>query len=71
MKLTVYAFEDGDGQEFGTFTTQDYPEAKSYAIRNGLRVVARNFEYSDTEYLDDYTKGDDPFDEEDENDCNV
>ena len=68
MTISVYAFEDADGNEFGAFTTQDYEKARAYAIRNGLRFVARDFEFSGTEYLDDYTKDDDPFDEEQDDD---
>ncbi len=67
MTISVYGFEDADGNEFGSFTTQNYEEAKRYASANSLRIVARHFEFSDTEYLDDYTGADtDSQDEEDE-----
>ena len=55
MTVTLYAFEDRDGNEFGTFNTLDYAEAKHYASANNLRVLGREFEYADTVYLDDFT----------------
>lgn len=65
MTITVYSFEDRDGNEHGCFTTQDYKEALSYASRYRLRIVANDFEWSDREFLDDFTGSGE---EEDEND---
>jgi hypothetical protein len=55
MTVTVYTFEDGDGDEYGSFTTQDYAEAKAYAQDNRLCVIANEFEWADSHPLDDYT----------------
>lgn len=58
MRLEVYVFEDADGNEFGTFTTQNIEEAKQYARGNKLRIIARVFEYADSEMVEDYTEKD-------------
>lgn len=69
MTISVYAFEDARGYEFGTFTTMDYAEAKRYASANNLRILGREFEYADTVYLDDFTgNGESPEDEEADDD---
>lgn len=59
-RIEVYTFEDRDGNEFGTFTTRDIREAKEYARKYGLRIVARIFEYVDSELVEDYTDADAP-----------
>lgn len=53
--ITVYSFEDKDGNEFGSFTTQDYEEAKRYAAEGRLKVIANEYEWSESFPLEDYT----------------
>lgn len=57
--IEVYAFENADGTEFGSYTTQDRREAQSYAQQHGLRVIAHTFEWSGSEPVSewDYTDG--------------
>lgn len=52
--MTLYTFEDEDGNQFGTFTTLDYREAKRYASEHGLLVVGNEYEWSEAVPLDDY-----------------
>jgi hypothetical protein len=68
VTIDVYCFEDGEGNEFGCFTTQNYDEAKQFASEHKLRIICRHFEYSDWEPLDDYTHTSSPEGEEDEDD---
>lgn len=56
--LTLYSFEDKDGNEPDTFTTMDYQEAKVYAQENSLRVMANEYEWAEAVPVDDFTKGD-------------
>jgi hypothetical protein len=53
--ITVYTFRDADNQEYGTYSTQDYAAAKAYAAEYRLRIIANEFEWADSEDLDDYT----------------
>lgn len=53
--IEVYAFEDADGNA-DTYTTQDIDEAREYAKKNRRRLIARTFEYSDSEMIEDYTE---------------
>lgn len=52
--VTVYSFEDNSGSEYGSFTTQDYAEAKKYAADNKLLVVANEYEWQESHPLEDY-----------------
>jgi rubredoxin len=56
MEIEVYTFKDKDGQEFGTYFTQDIEEAKEYARDNKLRVIANTFVWDDSEEIEDYTE---------------
>lgn len=56
--IEVYAFEDADGNP-DEFTTMDAREAKSYAIANNRKWIARQYEYADSELVEDYTETDD------------
>jgi hypothetical protein len=47
MEVTLYTFEDGDGIE-QTFTTFIAVEAQETARQNRWRVIAVEFEYSDS-----------------------
>lgn len=51
MTITVYTFHKG-GDEYGSFTTQDYREAQEYARRNRCVIIANEFEWADSERLD-------------------
>lgn len=55
--LHVYTFEDGNkGDETGTadsFTTMDYDEAKERARQYGFALVSNNYEWQDSELLED------------------
>lgn len=53
MTITVYSFEKG-GYEYGSFTTQDYREAKEYAQANRCKIIGNEFEWSESEPLDDF-----------------
>lgn len=53
MIIEVYAFADSDGNPV-EFTTRDYREAESYARQNGLALIARQYEYTDSEMIADY-----------------
>ena len=53
--LTLYTFEDADGDEPTTYTTRDYVDAKAYAREHGYRVIENRFELADSEMIDDFT----------------
>lgn len=55
MTITVYSFEDKNGLDMG-WTTQDYREAKQHAQEFRLRVIANEFEFADSELVDDFTE---------------
>lgn len=63
--IEVYAFEDADGHEFGGFTTTDVAEAREYAMRHGLRIIALVYEFEDSAVIEDYTECAGGDDEED------
>lgn len=52
--IEVYTFIDNDDNVFGTFETQNVEEAKDYASRNLLAIVAEEYEYSDSSLVHDY-----------------
>lgn len=54
--ITLYSFEDADGEEAGCYTTQNYEEAKAYARQYGCRVVANEYAWSEAILLDDFTE---------------
>ncbi len=56
MTITVYAFEGVGGSE-ETFTTMDPREAEAHARKYGLAVIAREFEYADSELVWDFREG--------------
>ncbi len=53
MTITVYTFRDANDSEWA-FHTQDYQAAKAYAQANGLLVIANEYEWADSEPVDDY-----------------
>jgi hypothetical protein len=54
--MTLYSFEDADGNEPGTFTTTNYDEAKEYAARYKYKVIANEYVWDDSELVDDFTE---------------
>lgn len=50
--IEVYAFVDANGNEVGSYTTQNPTEAKEHAQRYGYRVIAHKFEFADSEPVD-------------------
>jgi len=56
VTIEVYAFEDRNGESVSDFTTQDIAEARKFAA--GLRcvLVARQYEYTDSEVVEDYSE---------------
>ncbi len=44
MRISIHTFQDADGNDFGTWSTQDYDEAKSYAAGNRIRIIANEYE---------------------------
>ncbi len=57
MRLEMYSFEDSHGVE-QSFTTRDIEEAKTYARKYKLRLIANIYEWSETELVEDHTGGD-------------
>jgi hypothetical protein len=51
--ITLYTFEDihGDMQDF---TTYDFVEASAYALRRGLLVVGRTYEFTGSAHVADF-----------------
>jgi hypothetical protein len=46
-EISVYSFEDANGDDHGTFTTMKWDEAKEYAQRYGLRVIENVYEWTE------------------------
>jgi hypothetical protein len=46
-QISVYTFEDKDGNSDGVYQTQDFREAKQYAMDNSLRVIENVYEWSE------------------------
>lgn len=55
--IEVYAFEGENGEPASDWTTQDADEAREYAQRNGYALIARQYEYADSELVADYRPG--------------
>ena len=49
MTITVYTFEDKNGHEYGTWHTQIAHDARQYAAKYQLRVIANEYEFADSE----------------------
>lgn len=50
----IYSFEDRDGVE-SSFITYSISEAREFAARNRLRLIAHMYEWIDSELIEDYT----------------
>lgn len=58
MSIEVYAFEDREGNSITDWTTQNINEAREFAIHNHCRLIARIFEYADSELVETYAEND-------------
>lgn len=58
--IEVYGFENAAGEATESFTTQDISEAREYARKNRLRVIAYEYEYADSSLVEDYTEPGEP-----------
>lgn len=56
-EITVYAFEEGDDQSATDWTTFSITEAREYAQEHGYSMIARTYEYADSELVEDYRPG--------------
>lgn len=45
--LSLYAFEDREGNEAGCYTTQDFDAARDHASRYHYRVIEHVYEWSE------------------------
>jgi hypothetical protein len=56
---TVYTFEAGPGVTMNypdaELWTRDYQEARKYASDHGYRVIGNDYEFEDSELVDDFT----------------
>lgn len=52
--ITVYSFENANGP-FGSYTTQNINDAREYGRNNALKVIANEYEFSDSELVEDFT----------------
>ncbi len=66
LSVEIYAFEKADGNPETDWTTQNFQEAENYARDNQCRLVARTYEYIDTDVIADYTVEEDEDEGEDE-----
>ena len=55
MEVTLYSFEDAEGNEPTCWTTFKADEAHEHAREHGYKLIANNFEYTDCETVADYT----------------
>jgi hypothetical protein len=60
--VSLYGFESAEGEE-DTFNTFSADEAKEYAQKHGLKWIAYEYEYSDSEMVMDFTPQDDEEDQ--------
>lgn len=54
MTVTVYTFENAAGP-FGSYTTMNLDEATEYGRNNALKVIANEYEFTDSELVADFT----------------
>ena len=56
MDITVYTLEDANGQPVNdTWSTMDYREARDAGENWQARVIANEYEFSDSHMVDDFT----------------
>jgi hypothetical protein len=62
---TRYTVEDADGNEVGTIWEQhEYRRARESAMLAKGKVIANEYEWVDSELVDDFTESDDEDEEE-------
>lgn len=64
--IEVYAFEDKDGESASDWTTQDVREAREFAAQHRYKLIARQYEYTDSELVEDFTEKDEADEEGDD-----
>lgn len=64
--MSLYSFEDNQGNEEGTYTTTNFLEAKEYARRNKARIIEHVYEWSESVPVDrcDFTEPDEDAEDE-------
>jgi hypothetical protein len=50
-RIEVYTFEDANGNEVSSYTTQNPGEARDYAQTGGYRVRSHIYEWTDSELV--------------------
>lgn len=56
-EITVYAFETEGDRLAVDWTTMDVNEARLFARKHGYSLIARTYEYADSELIEDYRPG--------------
>ena len=56
--MEVYTFENAAGQEAGSYSTTDPRKAKEYGEQHGLKVLAQQYTWEDSELVWDFTDTD-------------
>lgn len=64
MSIEVYTFESADNTPFGSYSTQNISDAREYARKAKLRLIANTYTFEDSELIEDYTETDDDTDPE-------
>lgn len=68
MDITVYTLEDKEGHPVNETAGEywDYEEAKNAAIVEHARVIANEYEFSDSHMVDDFTDTEEEYDDADD-----
>ena len=53
--IEVYTFENAKGETAGSYSTTDSHEAKEHGEKYGLKVIANQYSYDDSELVWDFT----------------
>lgn len=53
--IEVFTFENKEGQTAGSYSTTDPQEAKAHGQKHGLKVIANQYSYDDSELVWDFT----------------
>lgn len=54
MTITVYTFEDANGNEVGSYSTQSSADASDHARQHGYNVKANEYEFADSYLVDEW-----------------
>lgn len=63
--ITLYTFEDANGTE-DDYSTLNWADAHEYALTYSRRIIGNEYEWQDSEVIEDHTGSDDPCPEVDE-----